>query len=298
MKNYFYSVFFLCLLVSNTFAVSPAGIVVLQTDFGVKDSAVSEIKGVMYSVDKSLVVAEVTEEIPPYNIWDAAYRLYQAAPYWPVGSVFVSVVDPGVGTVRKSIVALTKDGRYFVTPDNGTLTYIADNIGIQEIREIDEAKNRLPGSSASYTFFGRDVYGYTAAKLASGKISFAEVGPKLTTPLVKFNYQHAEIKQHILCGNLVVLDPNYGNVWTNIGRELADQWGMKGGQKYRVRIYYKNVKKYDGMIAYENTFGNVPKGGALLYFNSLLNVAFALNQGNFAQVNKLGSGEGWRVEIG
>ena len=98
---------------------------VLQTDFGLKDGAVSAMKGVSFAVDSNIKLFDLTHEIPAYDIWEAAYRLHQTAPYWPQGTVFVSVVDPGVGTERKSIVAKSKNGQYFVTPDNGTLTLIA-----------------------------------------------------------------------------------------------------------------------------------------------------------------------------
>ena len=134
------------------------GIVVFQTDFGTKDGAVSAMKGVASSVDPSLKLYDLTQEIPAYNIWEAAYRLDQTVPYWPAGTVFVSVVDPGVGTERKSVVAKTKSGHYIVTPDNGTLTLLAASIGIESMREIDEAVNRRKNSGASYTFHGRDVY--------------------------------------------------------------------------------------------------------------------------------------------
>jgi S-adenosylmethionine hydrolase len=302
MRQYGCLILFLSLsflTITNVFAdTAPIPIVVLQTDFGVKDSAVSEIKGVMYSVDKSLVITDVTQEIPPFNIWAAAYRLFQVQAYWPPGSVFVSVVDPGVGTQRKSVVALAKNGRYFVTPDNGTLTLIADNIGISEIREIDESKNRLSGSGNSYTFYGRDVYGYTAAKLAAGKISFKEVGPIITNSPVKFAYQKAIIKLDNLYGTIMVLDPNYGNVWSNISIDLANQLKMVVGQKYHVQIFYKNSKKYDGILSLQNTFGAVKKGEPLLYFNSLLNLSIALNQANFAEKFKINSGNDWNIIIG
>src|SRR5690349_9631009 len=100
------------------------GIVVFQSDFGLKDGAVSAMKGVSMEVDPNLKLYDLTHEIPAYNIWEAAYRLQQTAPFWPAGTVFVSVVDPGVGTSRKSVVLKTKTGHYFVTPDNGTLTLI------------------------------------------------------------------------------------------------------------------------------------------------------------------------------
>jgi S-adenosylmethionine hydrolase len=118
------------------------GILVLQTDFGVKDGAVAAMKGVAVQVDKKLQVFDLTHEIPAYNIWEAAFRLDQAAQYWPKGTVFVSVVDPGVGSERKSIVLQTRTGYFFVSPDNGTLTLIAEHMGIKAVREIDEKTNR------------------------------------------------------------------------------------------------------------------------------------------------------------
>src|SRR6476619_4020899 len=152
-------------------------IVVFQTDFGLKDGAVSAMKGVAMGVSPDLKLFDLTHEIPTFNIWEAAYRLQQTAQYWPAGTVFVSVVDPGVGSSRKSVVMKTKTGYFFVTPDNGTLTLVAQSMGIDAIREIDEIKNRRPGSSESYTFHGRDVYAYTGARLAAGVITFDEVGP-------------------------------------------------------------------------------------------------------------------------
>ena len=124
---------------------------VLQTDFGLQDGAVAAMYGVALGVNPELRVFNLTHEIETYNIWNASYRLVQTLQYWPEGTVFVSVVDPGVGSERKSVVAKTKDGKYIVTPNNGTLTHIHLNIGIEEIREIDETKNRLPYSNDSST---------------------------------------------------------------------------------------------------------------------------------------------------
>src|SRR3954468_20902949 len=119
------------------FIQSPAQnhIVVFQSDFGVKDGAVSAMKGVAMGVSPDLKLYDLTHEIPAYNIWEAAYRLEQTVPYWPEGTVFVSVVDPGVGTSRKSVVLKTNTGKYIVTPDNGTLTLIAASQGIAAVRE-------------------------------------------------------------------------------------------------------------------------------------------------------------------
>ena len=155
------------LLLWTSFCPAQNRIVVYQTDFGLKDGAVAEMKGVAMGVDTGLKLFDLTHEIPAYNIWEAAYRLEQTVRYWPAGTVFVSVVDPGVGTERKSVVLKTRSGHFIVTPDNGTLTLVARSLGIVEIREIDETLNRRKDSRESYTFHGRDVYSYTGARLAA-----------------------------------------------------------------------------------------------------------------------------------
>ncbi len=144
MKKYILQ--FFCLLFITGAISAQNKIVVFQSDFGLKDGAVSAMKGVAMGVDSSLKLFDLTHEIPAYNIWEAAYRLEQTVQYWPAGTVFVSVVDPGVGTDRKSVVLKTKSGHFIVTPDNGTLTLIAQSEGIAAKREIDEAVNRRKGS--------------------------------------------------------------------------------------------------------------------------------------------------------
>ena len=104
-------------------------LLVFQSDFGLSDGAVSAMYGVALSVDASLKISNNTHDIPTFNIWEGSYRLLQAISYWPEGTVFVSVVDPGVGCNRRSIVAKTSDGHYVVTPDNGTLSHIKNKIG-------------------------------------------------------------------------------------------------------------------------------------------------------------------------
>ncbi len=155
--------------------------VVFMSDFGLCDGAVSAMYGVADNVCSDLRLADLTHDIPQFNIWEASYRLEQAMPYWKEGTVFVCVCDPGVGTARKSIACKTKTNQYVVTPDNGTISHIAKSLGIVEIREISEATNRLKASEKSYTFHGRDVYAYTGARLASKTITFEEVGPVLRT---------------------------------------------------------------------------------------------------------------------
>jgi len=273
------------------------GIIVMQTDFGVKDGAVAAMRGVALSVDAGLELADLTHEIPPYDIWEAAYRLNQVISYWPAHTVFVSVVDPGVGTERRSIVAKTKKGHYIVTPDNGTLTLVAESEGIASVRLIDEEINRRVGSEASHTFHGRDVYIFTAARLASGKISFEEVGPVLQDALTSYPYQHAEIAGGIIKGNIPVLDVPYGNVWTNIPDSILKNKGVKTGDSLAVRISFKDSMLYSGKIYFANTFGDVPEGQPLGYINSLMNFSLAVNMGSFATKYGIKNGPDWNIQL-
>ncbi|HEY4109348.1 S-adenosyl-l-methionine hydroxide adenosyltransferase family protein [Puia sp.] len=286
------------LLLGGLWCPAQKKIVVYQSDFGLKDGAVSEMKGVAMGVSPDLKLFDLTHEIPAYNIWEAAYRLQQTVPYWPAGTVFVSVVDPGVGTARKSVVLLTKTGQYIVTPDNGTLTLIAESLGIAGIREIDEAVNRRQDSRKSYTFHGRDVYSYTGARLAAGVINFEQVGPLLPKQeVVSLPYQHAVMEGAVIKGTIPVLDIQYGNVWTNIPAELFQKLGVKFGEMVVVRVMHGGQMVYQGEIPYEETFGSVEVGKPLVYLNSLLQFSIALNQGNFAAAHGIASGGEWMVEV-
>jgi S-adenosylmethionine hydrolase len=244
-----------------------------------------------------LKLFDLTHEIPAYNIWEAAYRLEQTMQYWPAGTVFVSVVDPGVGTNRKSVVLKTKTGQFVVGPDNGTLTLIAQSQGIEAVRAIDETTNRRIGSEKSYTFHGRDVYAYTAARLASGKINFDQVGSALPNEVISIPYQKATIEGKKLVGTIVILDVQYGNIWTNISDDIFAKLNVKIGDKIHVVIYNNKIKKYEADMPYANTFGSVAKNKPLLYLNSLLQVSFALNMGNFSATHKIFSGSEWTVEV-
>jgi len=270
---------------------------VIQTDFGTKDGAVAAMKGVAFGIDPQLAVFDLSHENTPYDIWEAAYRLKQTAPYWPAGTVFVSVVDPGVGTARASVVLKTKSGHYFVGPDNGTWTLVAEELGIDSVRRIDETTNRRAGSERSYTFHGRDVYVYTGARLASGIIDFEHVGPLLEAGVVSLPYQHPARDGNLVTGAIPLIDFHYGNVWTNIPDELFSGLQPRYGQKFLVVILHDGREVYRGTMPYARTFGDVPEGSPLLYVNSLLDVAFALNMGSFSAKFGLSAGGGWAVRV-
>ncbi|WP_102273099.1 SAM hydrolase/SAM-dependent halogenase family protein [Cytobacillus massiliigabonensis] len=271
---------------------------VLQSDFGTGDGAVSAMYGVALSVDPSVRVFDLTHDIPQYNIWEGAYRLYQTISYWPEGTVFVSVVDPGVGSERRSIVAKTETNQYIVTPDNGTLTQIKKHIGIVEARVIDENVNRLPKSGESYTFHGRDVYAFTGARLSSGIIPFEQVGPEIDVgSIIELPLTEAGLNNRKITGNIDILDIRFGNLWTNIDRELFKLLEIEYGDSFEVKIENETRQVYKNIMTFGRSFADSHLGEPLLYVNSLDKIGVALNQGSFAKAYHVQSGANWKISI-
>ena len=272
------------------------GPLVFLTDFGTRDGAVSAMKGVAYGISQRLVIGDVTHEVT--SIWEGAFRLDQAAPFWPAGTVFVAVVDPGVGTERLPVVLRTRAGRLYVGPDNGLFTLVAEREGVAEARRIDE-KNRRPGSEESHTFHGRDLFGYTGARLAAGALRIAQVGPRLDpAKLVAIAYARPERSGDRVKGVIPVLDVAWGNVWTNIPKALFESLRLSLGDRVRVRIFKKGTLVDETVAPYRRTFGEVPPGQPLVYVNSLMQMAIALGQDSYAARHKIDAGPDWTVEFG
>ncbi len=285
------------LILNSAIASAQKKLLVFQTDFGLRDGAVAAMKGVALSVSPGLQLYDITHEIPAYNIWEAGYRLEQTAQYWPKGTVFVSVVDPGVGTDRRSIVLETRSGHYFVGPDNGQFTLVAQSLGIRTVHEIDETINRRKESGQSYTFHGRDVYAFTGARLAAGIINLDKVGKKLADTIVTIRYQQAELAGKEIRGNIPILDIQYGNVWTNMPAAMLRRLDISTGDSILVTIFHKGQQVYSATLPYVNTFGDVQERRELAYLNSLLQLSFAINMADFAKTHNIASGPDWSVRV-
>ena len=272
---------------------------VFQSDFGTQDGAVSAMYGVAYTVAPELKISDLTHGIEPYDIWEASYRLIQTVGYWPAGTVFVSVVDPGVGSTRRSIVAKTTGGQYIVTPDNGTLTHLKRGVGIREARLIDETVNRRPNSEESYTFHGRDVYAFTGAKLAAGLISFEQVGPEIDpATIIELPVSPAHpTEDGGVTGTIDVLDIRFGSLWTNIPRELFNTLGVDFGARAEITISNDKRTLYRNSVVYAHSFADVYVGEPLIYMNSLGCMAVAINQGSFAKAYNIGTGTHWHITV-
>ena len=253
--------------------------------------------GVAHSVSKDLVVYNVRPLIPLYDIRAASASMAYNAQTWPAGTVFVSVVDPGVGTDRKSVVLQTQNGLYFVSPDNGSLSGPATAYGIEAVREIDESVNRIPGSEWSHTFHGRDVYSYTGARLAAGVISYEEVGPLMAAKVIMLEEMGARLEDGVLYGYVSGGTGRLGNISFSIDRHLFEEIDPAYGEMYDIVIRNIGEVAWEGSLPYAKSFGDVPLGENLLFVNSSGSTSIAVNQGNFANKYGIGSGDNWTIEI-
>jgi len=262
-----------CVLAAQT--PPPVPTVVFMTDFGVLDDSVALCKGVMYTIAPELRIVDLTHEVTPFSILDGARFLAGASPYFPAGTVFVTVIDPGVGSTRKAVVVKSKRGQYFVLPDNGLMTLIQDRDGIESVREITN-RDWMIGSALSSTFHGRDIFSPVGAHLAHGE-DWTKIGPEVAADkLVRLDLVAPKLDEHGLSGEVIATDGPFGNLVTNISGEDFLKLGYGYGQNVHVMI-----GKTEMNIPFVRTFSDVPLKKALVYIDSRGNVALAVNQGSF-----------------
>lgn len=248
-----------------------------MTDFGAVDDSVAICKGVMYSLAPQARVVDLSHQVKAFSVLDGARYLYGASPYYPVGTVFVAVVDPGVGSVRKAIVAKTRRGQYFVLPDNGLLTLVADRDGLEAAREITNPA-WMAGSALSSTFHGRDIFSPAGAHLARGE-DWTLVGPSLpVASLARLKIQAANLDPQGLHAAVIATDGPYGNLITNIEAAQFMKLGYRRGDLVPIAIAGKAMS-----IPFVKTFSDVPEKQPLIYVDSRGNIAVALNLASFAE---------------
>ena len=252
--------------------------IVFMTDFGVVDDSVALCRGVMYSIMPEVRIVDLTHEVTPFSILDGARFLYGATPYYPAGTVFVVVVDPGVGSMRKAIIAKSKRGQYFVLPDNGLMTLVEQRDGIEGVHEITNP-DWMIGSKLSSTFHGRDIFSPAGAHVARGD-DWTKSGPEVpVVSLVRLQLKAAHLDDHGATAEVIATDGPFGNLVTNLPAEDFLKLGYERGQEVPVKIGDKEMK-----IKFVRTFSDVALKQPLLYIDSRGRFSMAVNQGSFAAV--------------
>jgi S-adenosylmethionine hydrolase len=252
--------------------------IVFMTDFGVLDDSVAICRGVMYSIMPDVRVVDLSHQVTPFSIRDGARYLFGATPYFPAGTVFVVVIDPGVGSVRKAIVAKSKRGQYFVLPDNGLLTLVEQKDGIEAAREITNP-DWMIGKKLSSTFHGRDIFSPAGAHVARGD-DWTQAGPEIPVKdLVRLELKAAAVDERGLNGTVIATDGPFGNLVTNVSADDFLKLGYERGQDVPVTVDGKELK-----IKFVKTFSDVPLNQPLLYIDSRGRLGLAVNQNSFAAV--------------
>jgi S-adenosylmethionine hydrolase len=246
-----------------------------MTDFGTANDAVAICRAVIFGIAPDSRLTDLTHQVTPFSIEEGSRFLFGVTPYYPAGTVFLIVVDPGVGTSRKAIIAKSKTGQYFVAPDNGVLTPVLDRDGLDSAREITN-QHWMIQAPVSSTFHGRDIFSPAAAHLAAGW-DFNLVGP-VVPQLVRLTVKTSTTTDKGIDGDIIGLDDPFGSLVTNVPREEFNKLGYVLGEKVTVQINKKPVT-----LPYAKTFMDVPVGAVLLYIDSRGRVGIAVNQGNYSK---------------
>jgi len=249
--------------------------IVFMTDFGTANDAVAICKAVMLGIAPDARIMDITHQVTPFSIEEGARFLEAVTPYYPAGTVFVAVVDPGVGTSRKAIVVKSRKGQYFVLPDNGLITPVLDRDGLEMAREITN-QNWMIQSAISSTFHGRDIFSPSAAHLAAGW-DFNLVGPEVPQ-LVRLTPKTSTTTEKGIDGDILGLDDPFGSLITDIPGDEFKKLGYNLSDKVVVQVNKKPVT-----LPFVKTFMDVPVGDSLLFIDSRGRVSIAVNQGNYSK---------------
>jgi S-adenosylmethionine hydrolase len=264
-------------------------VITFMTDFGLQDDFVGTCHGVIAGIAPDARVIDVTHGIAPQAVLQGALVLRNTTPYMPVG-VHLAVVDPGVGGDRRAVALRTNDGRVFVGPDNGLLTLVADELGIDAAYELTAERYRLP--DVSHTFHARDVFAPAAAHLAAG-VELAELGPALDpAELVRVVVPDPELGRSQISATVLSVD-RFGNIATNARRRHLDALGLENGDRAEVRVA---LDRYYAIVA--DTFADAPTGELILYEDSSALVTLAISLGDAARLTGADAGDELRIVAG
>ncbi len=258
---------------TTTPARKPA--IVFMTDFGTANDAVAICRAVIVGIAPDVRIMDITHQVTPFQIEEASRFLYDVTPYYPAGTVFLVVVDPGVGTSRKAVIVKSKKGQFFVVPDNGLVSAVIDRDGFESAREITN-QHWMIQAAISSTFHGRDIFSPAAAHLAEGW-DYTIAGPEVPQ-LVRLMAKTPKVDGKGVTGEIIGLDDPYGSLITDVSKEDLESIGYSLDDKVIVQINKRPVT-----LPYVKTFMNVAVGASLLYIDSRGRLGIAVNQGNYSK---------------
>lgn len=274
--------------------------IALITDFGISDIYVGVMKGVILSIDPQAQIIDLTHEIQPQNVRQAAFALLNAYRYFPEGTVFLTVVDPGVGTERKSVAV--QAGKYtFVAPDNGVLSYVLYELRDAFAVELNNTAYQLVGASS--TFHGRDIFAPAAAHLAKG-VTLRAMGTPLLYP-VTLPEPTLEVSATTITGEVMHID-HFGNITTSIGylRWVAPEkltLNKRFGEFANIPVPAASAQVTVGgttITGVRRTFAEAEPGGMLALVESSGYLEIAVNQGSAAAHLSVSIGDKVELQIG
>lgn len=261
-------------------------IITLLSDFGLKDPYVAEMKAVILSIHPQARVVDITHEIEKFNIRTGAFVLASATPYFPVGTIHVAVVDPGVGTKRRPIIIETKRS-YYVGPDNGLLMLAAQKEGLGHVYHVNNPRYML--SRVSRTFHGRDVFAPVAAHLARGSPP-SEFGPEIQDyAFPEFAKPH--MRKGELSGEVLHID-DFGNVVTNVSADDLEKMNIREGCSLRVKLDGKTLT-----LKLCSAYGEVPAKTPLAIIGSNNFLEVSVNRGSAYRAFRVKIGDYIRVSL-
>ncbi|MFQ6085189.1 MAG: S-adenosyl-l-methionine hydroxide adenosyltransferase family protein [Candidatus Bathyarchaeia archaeon] len=261
-------------------------IIALLTDLGGKDPYVSEMKAVILSICPDATIVDITHEVKKFDVRMGAYILSSAVPYFPEGSIFVCVVDPGVGTKRRLLAVRTKRGHYLIGPDNGLLVPASQREGIDAVVDLQEKRFMLP--SVSPTFHGRDVMAPVAANIAKGA-ELDELGPRIDDILTP-GFSAPEVGRDEIVGEVLHVD-DFGNIITNIEGSTIKRTTKVGGE------LAMDLGRRALRLKLCRTYADSPDRTFLALIGSSGLLEIAMNQGNAAETLSINRGDSVRVHV-
>jgi len=255
-----------------------------MTDFGEDDFFVASLKGVILKINPSVWIIDITHRIPSFDIQTTGFVLLASYKYFPSQTIFLVIVDPGVGSERKILLAKTKD-YYFIAPDNGVLSLVLEEEKIEDLREVTNEKYFLPG--LSHTFEGRDKMAPVAAWVSKG-ISCSEFGPAKDS-FEKLDVEKPQLKGTEIIGHVLYQD-KFGNLITDIPASMLDDIGGKADKK-SIDLVIRGKK----ISSFIQSYSSAKRGELLFLVGSVGTLEIAAREESASEKLKAGVGDEVRV---